>query len=85
MQKAVIPHTAFPELVNSKHLFLRAATFDHEGRKVSICAERMEDIEAVWGLLDLELDLGLLDKGRVISIVVMRATEPRTTLKSGSR
>ena len=45
----------------AKVLYRLSASFEHEGRCISICTESMQDIRDVWE----ELDLDLLDEKRV--------------------
>ena len=45
----------------TKVLFRLAASFEHEGRSISICAESLQDIRNAWE----ELDLSPLDEARV--------------------
>ncbi len=52
----------------AKILFLRAATLEHEGRNISICAERIDDIRAVWDTLVTDPPL---DEDRLERIIVM--------------
>ncbi len=58
-----------PVVIDGKLIPRLVATFEHRGRKISICAETKGDIRAVWD----ELGLPPLDLNRVQSVVIASA------------